>query len=118
MLPVAQKLFAQAGRRSGIDSTHHIASLRTMIPFVLPSKIYGGRPTRCGRGMIVPVSGQGNTSIAVTHNLGRFAQVAWVINNTGNFSPRLMFDPNGIRTEQVQSIIADGVMNKCMILFF
>jgi len=118
MLKVAQELFSQGGTRSGIASTHRIPPLKTMVPFILPAEISLTQPTHCGRGMIVPVTGAANTSIVVKHNLGRFAQVAWALINQGAFSPRLMFDPAGTSTQQKQSIIADGAMNQCLILFF
>jgi hypothetical protein len=124
MLEVAEKLFAKPGmQRSGIASTHRSLSLQTMVPFILPSKVSFTQPTRCGRGMIVPVAGPVNAhqSITVTHNLGRKVQFMWpLINGGNNFTPKLKFDQTfgATSNQQEQAILADEVMESCLILFF
>jgi hypothetical protein len=123
MLTVAQKMFSGSGSRSGRSAALYPPSLQTMIPFILPSDWKPIQPMRCGRGMIVPnITGKANTSILVTHNLGRFVQGMWpLLNSNGDaFTPKLMFDntKTGTRTQQQQSIIADVDLNKCIIVFF
>lgn len=118
MLPVAERMFSKGGERSGFNSTKNTLSARTNVPFVLPSKISLTQPTHCGRGMIVPVNGGANVVKTVTHNLGRKVQVAWALSNGGgNFPPKVRLE-NGVSTLTQQNIVADEVMNECLILFF
>ena len=109
--------------RSGVASTHRPLSLQSMVPFILPSKVSLTQPTRCGRGMIVPVAGPqpAHQSLVVTHNLGRKVQFMWpLINGGNNFTPKLKFDQSfgATSSQQQQAIIADEVMESCLILFF
>lgn len=119
MLKVAQGLFEKAAsNRSGIGSTKNIAALRSMVPFILPANVSREQPTHCGRNMLAPATGAAKTSIVVTHNMGRIAQGCWAVDNMGDFAPRVYRDPAGVATNSQQSIIADGALNQCLILFF
>lgn len=120
MLEVAQKLFSKGGHRSGIASTHLVPPLRTMVPFILPSQLSLTQPTRCGRGMIVPVTATANQSTVIKHNLGRFVQFAIPLWNNGAFTPQYMFDTGhgATRTQQKQSVIFNVGCNPCLVLFF
>lgn len=121
MLQVAAELFKKASSsRSGVASTHRSLSLQTMVPFVLPSTVSTTQNTRCGRGMIVPVTCPANKSEVIKHNLGRFAQFAIVLINQGNFTPQYQFDTShgATRTLTQQSVIFNGVCDTCLVLFF
>lgn len=122
MLPVAHKLFTGSGQRSGVASSKLVPSLRTAVPFVLPAVISKTQNTRCGRGMIVPVTVAANTPIVVSHNLGRFVQSFWPLNNGTGFLPKLAFgdptDPGYVSSTTQQTLIADEDLTQCLILMF
>jgi hypothetical protein len=113
---LAQRILSR-GAHPGQESRRRLNELRTYIPFVLPNQISPTRPTHCGRGMIVPVTGQANTEITVTHNLGRIVQGAWALANTNEFNPRIKLTQQ-TATKTQQSLVADANMSSCFIMFF
>ena len=73
------------------DDKMRLLDLLTLIPFVLPAKVSTTKPTRCGRGVIVPLSAAQNAAVTATHGLGRPVQVYWpLINNAGASVPPLL----------------------------
>jgi hypothetical protein len=98
------------------SDTALIAQLRTEIPFILPAVIPTTGTTRCGHGIIVPVTAAANTSIVVTHGLGRKVQAAIVLANNGGalFPPRLMFGTLTSTPNQV-NLIGDTAMTNCLV---
>ena len=99
------------------DSSSY-AYLRSLIPFVFPpGGISVDRNTKCGRGVVVPITVAANTPITVTHNLGRFVQgMIPLINNAGaTFVPKLKFG-GGPSTVSEQSIEGDTDMTNCLVL--
>jgi len=95
-----------------------IASLQQSIPFLTAPFISTTRNTRCGRGMIVPVTVAANTDITVNHRLGRLVQgMIPLLNNGGaTFTPKLKYGA-GPRTFNQQSINADTALTNCLIWF-
>lgn len=97
-------------------------ALRTSIPFILPAVISTSQPTRCGRGVIVPVTGKANVPVVATHNLGRMVQGMWALLNAGGqaFTPKLKFGSGGsaVSSNVAQTIVADEDMTQCLIVFF
>ncbi len=93
-----------------------LAMLRTQVPFILPAVISTTQPTRCGRGVIVPVSAASGTDVTVTHNLGRKVQAMIpLLNNSGvSYTPQLKFGA-GPATASQQSINANATMTNCLV---
>lgn len=87
-----------------------------LIPFVLPAKISLTKATKCGRGVIVPLTqATPGSSVTATHNLGRPVQAYWpLINNAGaTVPPRLtLASPS---TNNAQGFIADVAMTNCLV---
>lgn len=92
------------------------AQLRTEIPFILPALIPTTARTRCGHGVIVPVTVAANAAITVTHGLGRKVQIAWCLaNNSGaDVAPRLAFGTPTSTAQQV-SITGDLAMTNALV---
>lgn len=91
-----------------------------LIPFVLPATISTTHNTKCGRGMIVPVTVAANTDKVITHNLGRLVQgLIPLINNGGaSLPPKLFFGGNGTRSTSQQTIQGDVAMSNCLVWVF
>lgn len=89
----------------------------SLVPFVLPSVIPTNRNTKCGRGVIVPVTATAGTPVVITHNLGRLVQGLIAINNGTAYTPRLAM-PAGTRTTTQQTIQGDVNMTSCLVWVF
>lgn len=88
----------------------------TLIPFVLPAKISTTKPTRCGRGVIVPLTGAQNAVVTANHGLGRPVQVYWpLINNAGASVPPLL-TLAAPSTNNAQGFVSTNVaMANCLV---
>lgn len=95
-----------------------LSALQQSIPFLTAPFISTTRNTRCGRGMIVPVTVAANTDITVNHNMGRLVQgMIPIINHGGaTLTPKLKFGA-GPRDFNRQSINADTTLTNCLIWF-
>lgn len=91
-----------------------------LVPFVLPPVISTTRNTKCGRGVIVPVTVAANTQITVTHNLGRKVQGMLALINDGGLAlpPKLYFGVAPTSTASQQSIEGDTTMTNCLVWLF
>jgi hypothetical protein len=100
------------------DSQH----IDPRIPFVLPPVIPTTRNTKCGRGVIVPVTVAVNTKTTITHNLGRKVQGMIALLNNGGASPTpygLWFGTSPTSTSTQQSIISPNVaLTNCLLWVF
>lgn len=88
----------------------------TLVPFVLPAKISTTKPTKCGRGVIVPLTAAQNAAVTAQHNLGRPVQVYWpLINNAGASVPPLL-TLTAPSTNNSQGFVATNVaMTNCLV---
>lgn len=86
-----------------------------LIPFVLPAKISTTKNTKCGRGVIVPLSAAANTPVTATHNLGRPVQVYWPLINNGGATvpPRLVLAAPS--SNNAQGFSGDVAMTNCLV---
>lgn len=95
-------------------------SLDPRIPFVLPPAISTTRNTKCGRGVIVPITVAQNTQTTVTHNLGRKVQGIIPLLNNGGASPTpygMWFGTTPTSTNTQQSLISPNVaLTNCLVL--
>ena len=91
--------------------------IRTEIPFILPPVVPTNAPTRCGHGIIVPVTADANTSVTVTHGLARKIQAAWCISNDAGaaFAPKLKFGTE-VSTAQQVDLIGDVAMTNALVV--
>jgi hypothetical protein len=105
-----------APERTHPRALDHPIALQALIPFVTEPFISTTRNTRCGRGMIVPLTAAANAPVTVTHNLGRIVQGMIVLLNAAGaaFPPRLMFAP-GERSATKQTIVGDADMTTCLV---
>lgn len=80
--------------------------LLTLVPFVLPAVLSLTKATKCGRGVIVPVTVAANTNVNVAHNLGRLVQGGLCIFNGASFTAQIAFPTGGgtVRTTKQQTI--------------
>lgn len=94
------------------------ASLQQAIPFLTQPFIPTNRNTRCGRGMIVPVTAAANTDVTVNHRMGRLVQGMIPLLNNGGATvvPKLKYGA-GPRSFNQQSINADTAMTNCLVWF-
>lgn len=92
-----------------------IVDVLNIIPFVLPSKISLTKATRCGRGVIVPLTAAAGATATATHNLGRPVQVYWPLINNGGATvpPRLTLAAPS--SNNSQGFVADVAMTNCLV---
>lgn len=91
------------------------------LPFVTMPFISLTKNTKMARGMIVPVTVAANTTIVITHSLGRLMQGATGISNGANgelYPPRILRVVGGTRTTKQQSIQCDTACTSALIWVF
>lgn len=96
--------------------TMRVLDVLTLIPFVLPAKISLTKPTKCGRGVIVPLTAAQNAAVTANHGLGRPVQVYWpLINNAGATAPPLL-TLAAPSTNNSQGFVSTNVaMTNCLV---
>ena len=99
------------------------APLRQVYP-VLPGisspVISVKRPTRYGRGVIVPVTAPAATPVLITHNLGRVPSGITALSNDGGQvqNPALTLAAGTLPTRTQATISGDQVMTNCLVWLF
>jgi hypothetical protein len=93
--------------------------LRTIVPFVLPPVIPTNQTTRCGTGVIVPVTAAANTPVTVTHGLARKVQAAFCIRNNGglDFTAAIKYGAT-INNNQRVDVTGSVAMTDALVVFF
>lgn len=98
------------------DPSIRAVDLLTLVPFVLPAKVSLTHPTKCGRGVIVPLTAAQNAAVTAEHGLGRPVQVYWpLINNAGASVPPLL-TLAAPSTNNAQGFVSTNVaMTNCLV---
>lgn len=93
--------------------------LNVSVPFIIPAAIPTGRTTRNGMGVWLYVTAAANTTVTVTHGLGRKIKMAWSVANNGgaSFTPKLMFGTT-VNTNTQVNLIGDVAMTNALVCLF